>query len=153
MGEICPMEEGGTLQAVTDMEMKKLQIHIDSGSVDTVCPKNFHPEGLMRETPESKRGNYYLAANNSKIPVYGRKTIQGVTDEWNNLKVEAEVADVRRALGSVKRLCDAGNTVVFSGQESYIENDNTGKRTKIEHNGKGYVVNIWVPHVQGQAHP
>ena len=76
-----------------------------------------------------------------------------MTDEWNNLKVEAEVSDVRRALGSVKRLCDAGNTVVFSGKESYIENAKTGKRTKIEHNGKGYVVNIWVPHFQGQAHP
>ena len=27
MGEICPMEEGGTLQTVSDMEMKKLQIN------------------------------------------------------------------------------------------------------------------------------
>ena len=94
-----------------------------------------------------------MAANNSKIPVYGRKMIQGVTDDWNNLKIEAEVADVRRALGSVKRLCEAGNTVVFSGRESYIQNDKTGNRTQIDATRRGYVVNVWVPHFQGQANP
>ena len=130
-----------------------MQIHIDSGAAETVCPKDFYPTGTVRETADSKRGKYYLAANNTKIPVFGRKTIHGVTDTWSNLKIEADVADVRRALGSVKRLCEAGNTVVFSRGESYIMNDKTRNKTKIEHTGKGSVVHVWVPHFQRQATP
>ena len=82
-----------------------------------------------------------------------RKTIQGVTDEWDTLTMEAEVADVRRALGSVKRLCEAGNTVVFSGKESYIQNDKTGNKTKIDQTGKGYVVNVCVSHFHWRSNP
>ena len=59
--------------------------------------------------------------------------------------MEAEVADVKRALGSVRRLCESGNKVVFDLKNSYIEQKATGKRTKIEDNGKGYKVTIWVP--------
>ena len=150
---MCPVDPGGNKEGDKEMDMIKLKIYIDSGAADTVCPKDFHPGGEVRETAESKRGKYYLAANNSKIPVHGRKTIHGVTDDWNNMRIEAEVADVRRALGSVKRLCEAGNTVVFSGKESYIRNDKTGNKTKIDQSGKGYVVNVWVPHFQGQANP
>ena len=101
---MCQVDPGGKKEEEPEMEMKKLKIYIDSGAADTVCPKDFHPGGEVRETAESKKGNYYLAANNSRIPVHGRKTIQGVTDDWNNLKIEAEVADVRRALGVSKKI-------------------------------------------------
>ena len=103
-GSLCPVDPGGNTEGDKDMEMRKLKIYIDSGAADTVCPKDFHPGGEVRETAESKRGKYYLAANNSRIPVHGRKTIQGVTDDWNNLMLEAEVADVRRAFGVCEKI-------------------------------------------------
>ena len=126
---------------------------VDSGAADTVCPKAFAPGSPTRETKESKEERYYLAANNSKIPIHGRKTVKGVTDEWNEFSIEAEVADVKRPLASVCKICEAGNRVVFEQGNSYIENIKTGNRTMIEETGKGYRVKVWLPHFQGQGYP
>ena len=69
------------------------------------------------------------------------------------MKMEAEVADVKRALGSVRRLCEKGNRVVFDPEGSYIENVTSGYKTPIVDNGKGYKVKIWVPDFHRQANP
>ena len=98
---------------------KKEEMYADSGATDTVCPKEFSPTHETKETNESKSGKFYKAANDSKIGVYGRKTIEGMTDDWSPVVVKAEVADVRRCLGSVMRMCEAGN-VVHLNQETTI---------------------------------
>ena len=51
---------------------------VDSGAADTVCPKEFAPGSYTRETSESKEGRYYLAANNTKVPIYGRKQLKAL---------------------------------------------------------------------------
>ena len=122
-----------------------VEFTIDSGAVYTVIPTWALPKKKIIQTKESKAKQLYLAANNSKIGIHGRKSISGYTDDGSPLKMEAEVADVKRALGSVRRLCESGNKVVFDSKNSYIEQKATGKRTKIEDNGKGYKVTIWVP--------
>ena len=71
------------------------------------APNEFSPMHEIKETKESKSGKFYKAANDSKIGVYGRKTIEGMTDDWSPVVVKAEVADVRRCLGSVIRMCEA----------------------------------------------
>ena len=69
-----------------------------------------------------------------------------MTDNWNNIKVKAEVADVKRCLGSVMRICEAGNVVHFEERgNNYILNTTSGKKTYMRNNGKGYVVDMWVP--------
>ena len=128
-------------------------IGIYSGAADTVCPKEFAPSSYTREAAEAKEGRYYLAANNTKIPIYGRKTVTGITDDWNGFSFEAEVADVKRPLASVCKICEAGNRVVFEQGSSYIENLKTGKRTNIEETGTGYRIKVWLPHFQGQGNP
>ena len=124
---------------------KKEEMYVDSGATDTVCPKEFSPTHETKETKESKSGKFYKAANDSKIGVYGRKTIEGMTDDWSPVVVKAEVADVRRCLGSVIRMCEAGNVVHFESGNNYIQNVKSGKRTYMRNNGKGYVVDMWVP--------
>ena len=42
-----------------------------------------------------------------------QETIEGMTDNWSPVVLNAEVADVRRCLGSVIRMCEAGNVVHF----------------------------------------
>ena len=74
----------------------------------------------------------------------GRK-IEGMTDDWSPVVVKAEVADVRRCLGSVMRMCEAGNVVHFESGNNYIQNVKSGKKTYMRNNGKGYVVDMWVP--------
>ncbi len=43
-----------------------------------------------------------------------------------------QVAKVRGPLGSARRICEAGNRVVFDEDGSYIENQASKKRTKID---------------------
>ena len=124
---------------------KKEEMYIDSGATDTVCPNEFSPAHQTKETKESRAGKYYRAANASKIGVLGRKTIAGMTDNWNQFTVKAEVADVRRCLGSVMRICEAGNVVHFETNNNFIQNKTSGKNTFMRNNGKGYVVDMWVP--------
>ena len=59
----------------------QIEMTIDSGAVDTVIPPQAIPNIPLRETTASKEKRYYLAANNSKIPIRGRKSIQGYTDD------------------------------------------------------------------------
>ena len=79
--------------------------------------------------------------------------MKGVTDDWNPFQMEVEVADVKRPLASVCKLCEAGNRLVFQQGNSYIENVTTGKKTKIEETGKGYRIKVWLPHFQRQGQP
>ena len=86
---------------------------VDPGATDTVCPKEFSPAHETQETAASKAGKYYEAANDSKIGVYGRNVIEGMTGDWYIISLKAEVADVRRCLGSVMKMCEAGNVDHF----------------------------------------
>ena len=107
--------------------MTPVYIGVDSGAADTVCPKEFAPQCEVVETSASKNGKYYLAANDSRIAIYGRTHLKGLTDDWNNFELKAEVADVKRPLVSVSKMCEAGNRVVFDPAGSYVENIMTGK--------------------------
>ena len=68
-----------------------------------------------------------------------------MTDNWSPVTVKAEVADVRRCLGSVIRMCEAGNVVQFETGNNYIQTVKSGKKAYMRNNGKGYVVDMWVP--------
>ena len=85
--------------------------------------------------------------------VHGRKSIRGITGNWKGMNMEAEVADAKRAWGSVRRLCESGNKVVFDSEGSYIKQKATGQRTKIKDHGQGCRVTIWMPGFARQGHP
>ena len=68
-----------------------------------------------------------------------------MTDKWNPITLKAEVADVKRCLGSVMRMCEAGNVVHFEKDNSYIMSVASGRKTYMRENGKGYAVDMWVP--------
>ena len=55
-----------------------------------------------------------------------------------------QVANVRGPLGSVRRICEAGNRVVFDEEGSYIENNTSKKRTKIDKVKGVYLLKLWV---------
>ena len=55
-----------------------------------------------------------------------------------------QVAKVREPLGSVRRICEAGNRVMFDDDGSYIESKNTGKRTKFYKVKGVYLLRLWL---------
>ena len=150
----APAKEGKVEAAVEPVDgMIPAYIGIDSGASDTVCPKSFSPGHEIKETKASRDGKYYVAANDTKIQIYGQKKIEGVSDDWTEFKLNAVVADVKRPLMSVKNMCEAGHRVIFGPKDSYVENIQSGKRTKIEHTNKGYRMKVWLPHFPRQVKP
>ena len=126
---------------------------MDSGAAATVCQKSFAPGIPIKETEASRKGKYYLAANDTKIGIHGRKRVEGMTGDWNHFKFDAEVADVKRLLASVCKICEAGNRVVFEANGGYIQNLATGKTTRMEATGRGYRLKVWLPHFRGPVPP
>ena len=56
-----------------------------------------------------------------------------------------QVAPVKKVLGSVAKMCGAGNRVVFDDEEgNYIENKKTGQRTWMTKRNGVYFYEMWV---------
>ena len=129
----------------------------DSGAADHVAPIGTANHLEVRETTASRQGVKYVAANGQRISNLGQRKIQGVTDEGTPLGMTWQVADVKKPLASVGRMCDAGNVAVFTKSGGYVvpgeymENvigllekmDKSTLRMKRE-NGV-YNFNLWVP--------
>ena len=109
---------------------ERIRMQVDSGAIDTVVPKDMGASVPMKPTLVSKLGIDYVAANGTKIGNHGEWMIRGVTDEGSSVKMAMQVADVNKPLGSVYRMNQAGNKVVFDGEWSYVENKKSGRTKK-----------------------
>ena len=123
---------------------ERVRVQVDSGAFDWVTPKNTADGIPITETPSSRQGACYTAANGTDIKAYGEKVIKGVSDEGLGISVKMQVADVKRTLGSVMSMNRTGNKVVLDGEDSYILNKKTGKVMKIHVEGHQYVFYMWV---------
>jgi hypothetical protein len=124
---------------------EEVKITIDSGAVDTVGPKEVGTGFPVQPTEASKKGMFYRAANNTKIAIHGKKALRGYTNEGSEIGLDMQIADVKKALGSVRRMCEAGNRVVFDDEGSYIENKGTGERATLVKELGSYVLSLRVP--------
>ncbi len=61
-----------------------------------------------------------------------------------------QVWNVSGPLGSVRRIVEAGNRVVFDSEGSYIEHKGTGTITRINDEGGKYILKLWV-HGKGKG--
>ena len=78
-----------------------------------------------------------------RIPNEGEKEFVGVTEEGFQRSVKAQVCAVTTCLLSVKRIVAAGHNVMF-GQESYIEDVETGERIYMVERDGMYMVKFYV---------
>ena len=56
-----------------------------------------------------------------------------------------QAAEVSRPLASVKRICEAGHTVVFDDTGSFILNKATGEINTLREECGNYMFDLWVP--------
>ena len=68
-----------------------------------------------------------------------------ITEEGDSAKMTFQMAQVNKALASVRRICEAGNKVVFDEMGSLIENKRTGKKTHMQKVNGVYVIKVKVP--------
>ena len=121
LGDI--MRVGGGGEDPGDMHHENyevIKVTADSGAVDHVAPKNTGKKFKTRDTEASRRGMHYIAANGTKIMNQGEKTISGVTEDDVPLNMTWQVAEVKKPLASIGRICDAGNVAVFAKEGGYI---------------------------------
>ena len=121
--------------------------NLDSGSIDHVMHKDVARHCGIRETEYSRKGAYYEGANGSRILNRGERDIRSVTDDYKGVNMTFQVADVkdRCVLGSVKKICEAGNKVTFDDKGGVIINNKTQVETPFKLNEKGaYMLRLWV---------
>ena len=97
-----------------------ITVTADSGAADHVAPKNVASHLKIQETEASRQGVKYVAANGQKIANVGQKAVQGVTDEGMPLGMTWQIAEVKKPLASIGRMCDAGNVAVFTKNGGYV---------------------------------
>ena len=91
--------------------------------MDTVGPPAVAKAFTIKETKASRAGLNYQAANGTVIKNYGEKKLAGENLEGNKIQLTMQCADVKKVLGSVGRISEAENTVVFSKGMSAIIKD------------------------------
>ena len=93
-------------------------------------------------------GVRYEIADKNEIPNFGEKLMPVVTreDSWRGFQVE--VADIARALQSVRSLVKTGHKVVVGGgadgTNHYIENNATGGVNWLEDDGLDYFMTCFI---------
>ena len=116
----------------------------DSGTCASVMPTSWRHHVPLRETPQSKAGDYYRAANGNTIYQEGERTVSIMTQEGSLRDMRFIVCDVAKALGSVSQMCRIGHRVVFnpfwSHKGSYIEQVETVERMRLQEEGGLYVL-------------
>ena len=112
---VCAFLKEEMLENTEEGEEWKLMprpLVIDSGAAETVMPTDWFTRHELKETEESRRGQFYVCAGGREIPNYGERTL---TLDWSSIRnMTFQVTDVTKALGSVSKIVAHGNKM---GQE------------------------------------
>ena len=126
-------------------EWVEIDMTVDSGASDSVGSEELAPGIEIRETEASRRKLEYKVANGGTIRNKGEKDIPMITEEGQNASMTFQITDVNKVLASVRRICEAGNTVVFDEEGSYILNKKSGKKTWMRKERGVYGIRVKVP--------
>lgn len=100
-------------------------IIVDSGACASVMPTGWCDHVALRDTPQSRAGEFFRAANWQKINNHGERIISTMAREGAMRDMRFTVCDVSKPLGSVSQMCRAGHRVVFNPpwdpEGSYIQ--------------------------------
>ena len=114
---LCPLERGKMLGSTEEREEWRLMprpLVIDSGAAETVLPTDWFTGHELKETEESRGGQFYVCAGGKEIPNYGERTLTLSTLDWSSVRnMTFQATDVTKALGFVSKIVANGNKVVF----------------------------------------
>ncbi len=78
---------------------ERIRVQIDSGAIDTVCPKEIAKAFEMKETATSRKVTRFVAANRSGINDHGEKAIVGQTEDGERNYFEDTVCGCEEGAG------------------------------------------------------
>ena len=134
---------------------RQIKLTVDSGACDHVIPPHLVSQPINKNTSAVKSGLAYSSASGHRLPNLGEVKVQGEVADASSqggIELTMQVAQVKNPLASVKKMCAAGNRVVFEPTESYVEHIKTGARVPIVSKDGSYHVMLNVPVQAGDEH-
>ena len=129
-------------------EWETIEAILDSGASVIVIPPHVGRGYEIQPGEASKAGVRYEVANGEEIPNLSENNLLVMTEEgtWRGLK--AQVAEVSKALQSVRGLVKAGHLVVFGdgddGCQHYVLNKTTCEINSVADDGINYLMRLHV---------
>jgi hypothetical protein len=125
---------------------KKLSMAVDSGACENVIDASEEvPDYKIKESKASKMGVKYASATGEEIPNLGEVLLPMMTMEGTKRSMRMQAAEVSKPLASVKRICEAGHTVVFDETGSFMYNKHTGEVNYFREESGNYMLDVWIP--------
>ena len=126
---------------------------LDSGATEAVASADIIKAVATQPGEAMRRGVRYEVASGDLIPNLGEKCFTAVGEQGQERTIKAQVCEVNKALLSVHRMVQAGNTVAFSKHGSYAQDDETGEKMYMREQGGMYMMKMWVrnPSFRGPA--
>ena len=118
---------------------------MDSGAAESVAPKSMARQFLLTDSPASRAGVFYTAANGGRLDNLGQQEIPVAFANGIRAMTTFQIAEVSRPLMSVAKICELGNRVLFGANGGVIVNLNTGQATPFEKEDGVYVFSMWIP--------
>ena len=143
-----PKQSSRPLHSNSGDDLEVIDAILDSGASVIVIPPHVAGGYAIQESTASRVGVQYAVANGEKIPNLGEKLFAVVTEEGTVRGMRPQVADVSKALQSVRGLVKTGQLVVFGdradGTEHYILNRESGKVNAVCDDGFNYLMGLYV---------
>ena len=132
----------------TSSEWEYIETILDSGATVTVIPPHVGRSYEVVPSAASRAGVKYEVANGDEIPNLGEKLMPVMTREGSMRGLRAQVADVSKALQSVRALVKAGHVVIFGdgeqGECHYVYNKFTGETNEVTDDGINYLMGMYI---------
>ena len=125
-------------------EWEEIEMAEDSGASESVVNEEQLIGVETLEGEAKKRGVQYEVADGALIPNLGEKKHVAVSDTGVSRHMKSQVCDADKALLSVHRCVQAGNTVAFAASGSYIEDAASGEVMPLKEQGGMYMLKLWV---------
>ena len=124
---------------------RRISIAVDSGACDNVISPDDVPEQTVLESVGSKKGENFYSATGEPIPNLGDIKLPMIMREGTARGMLMRAAPVSKPLASVKKICQAGHTVIFDDEGSFIINKSTGEVNWMREDDGNYMLDAWVP--------
>ena len=122
-------------------------VALDSGAGDHVTAEKDAPNYVVEPSKGSKLGQKFVTASNSKLANKGQVSLKLRSGErgrgkGTDIKTVFQVADVKRPLWSVSKICDAGFRVKFSSDKAEVVDKKGKVCVTFERRGGLYVARL-----------
>ena len=124
----------------------KITSVMDSGACDNVMNSRVAPDVPIQSSEGSRRGQNYSPAGGRPIPNEGEQLLSLRTAEGLAAPMKFQIAEVRRPLCSIAKLCDRNNRVIFGRGGGIVQNLNSGNCTPFRREGNVYTMDLWLDH-------